>query len=241
LRILVYHEIVNDEIAGKPVAITYCPLCGTAMVFSRSIGERTLSFGVSGLLHQSDVLMYDRQTESLWSQLEMGSVAGPLVGKKLTWQPSEQMTWDAWKKKYPQGQVLSIETGFKRDYSRNVYAGYAENPGTMFPVPEHRTELPPKAWVAGIVLGDKAFAFPLKQLPPNKILKQKLDDFAIEVFYDPSIRQITVRKSLEGDAIPVVQVYWFAWQAFYPDTGLWKGEETSLERGAEAQPGAVGR
>jgi hypothetical protein len=95
LRILVWHEIVNDEIAGQPIVVTYCPLCGTAMVFSRRVGARTLDVGVSGLIYQSDVLIYDRQTESLWSQLRMEAVSGSLVESPLTWLPSEQQTWAA--------------------------------------------------------------------------------------------------------------------------------------------------
>ncbi len=111
LRILVWHEIVNDELGGLAIAVTYCPLCGTAMVFNRQVGDRTLSFGVSGLLYQSDVLMYDRQTDSLWSQLAMKSVAGPLVNAALEWLPSEHLTWAAWQAKYPSGEVLSTQTG----------------------------------------------------------------------------------------------------------------------------------
>ena len=94
-RILVWHEIVNDEVDGEPIAVTYCPLCGTAMVFRRSVGGRQRTFGVSGLLYQSDVLMYDRESESLWSQLAMRAVAGPAEGTELEWLPSEHMTWKA--------------------------------------------------------------------------------------------------------------------------------------------------
>lgn len=221
LRILVWHEIVNDELAGKPIAVTYCPLCGTAMVFSRSIGGRTLDFGVSGLLYQSDVLMYDRQTGSLWSQLGMAAVAGPLVDTKLNWLPAEQLTWAAWKKKYPQGKVLSTKTGFPRSYSGEAYAHYHQSPGTMFPVPSHRTELPKKDWVAGIVVDGVAKAYPIRLLPANETMRDNLNDTEIDILYDPSSRQVNVRRHADGEALPVVKVYWFAWQAFYPETGFW--------------------
>ncbi len=241
LRILVWHEIVNDEIAGHPIAVTYCPLCGTAMVFSRKTGGRTVDFGVSGLLYQSDVLMYDRQTESLWSQLAMQAVSGPLVKEPLVWLPSVQTTWSAWKKRHPQGRVWSTDTGFNRNYEAPAYARYKAGSGIMFPVPEYRTELQPKAWVAGVMVGNQAFAFPLKELPPNEILEQKIDDIPIEVSYDPSSRQISVRNRGSGLTVPIVQVYWFAWQAFHPETELWTLEESNRERKRDAQSGTVGR
>ncbi len=218
LRILVWHEIVNDEIGGIPIVVTYCPLCGTAMVFSRSYGGRSLDFGVSGLLYQSDVLMYDRQTESLWSQLEMSTVSGPLVHTKLEWLPSQQLTWDAWTKQYPQGKVLSTKTGFSRNYAHDVYARYRQDPDPMFPVPTHRAELPPKARVVGIVVTGMPRAYPLKELAGRRML----EDGPVRIFYDSASRQVTVENSTTGEALPSVKVYWFAWQAFYPETELWQ-------------------
>ncbi len=122
LRILVWHEIVNDTVGGRPIAVTYCPLCGTCMVFDRRTDEGELTFGVSGLLFNNDVLMYDRQTESLWSQLKMEAVAGPQVGQKMRWLASEQMTWAAWKERYPDSKVLSRESGYGGNYLSSPYA-----------------------------------------------------------------------------------------------------------------------
>jgi len=114
------------------------------MVFERRIGgegeERT--FGVSRLLYRSDVLMYDRESESLWSQLAMKAVSGPLVGVKLAWVSSEHMTWKAWREKSPHGAVLSTDTGYARNYAGGAYASYFASDKTMFPVPQTRTELP---------------------------------------------------------------------------------------------------
>ncbi len=216
LRILVFHEIVNDEIAGQPIAVTYCPLCGTAMVFNRKVGERTLDFGVSGLLFQSDVLMYDRQTESLWSQMEMAAVAGPLVKTKFKWLPSQQLAWSAWLEKYPKGKVLSTETGFGRNYSGEAYARYKKSPKTMFPVPTHRTELAQKEWVFGLLVEGEARAYPVRSLSK----KRTLSDGKIEIAYDPESQLVEAKNKATGKKLPVVKVYWFAWQAFYPDTEL---------------------
>ena len=221
LRILVWHEIVNDQIKGVPIAVTYCPLCGTAMAFSREVEGRKLTFGVSGLLYQSDVLMFDRETRSLWSQLGTQSVAGKLVGATLEWIPTEQMTWKSWQQKYPGSKVLSILTGSARNYSSQPYADYETNPQVMFPVPTHRTELPEKAWVLGTIVNGEAKAYPLAQMPPREGIRDVLGDVEIIVAYDPVTRHATVQEAETGELIPSVKVYWFAWQAFYPQTRLW--------------------
>ncbi len=220
LRILVHHEIVNDELSGQSIVITYCPLCGTAMVFSRKLGGRTLDFGVSGLLYQSDVLMYDRQTESLWSQVAMQAMSGPLVNTALEWLPSEQMTWAAWRVKYPQGEVLSTETGFSRNYSGEAYARYKQSPNTMFSVPSHRTELPEKEWVIGVRIGEVAKAYPLRILSKNSRFPDTVNNIALEILYSSVRQQVVVREVLSGKIHPSVKIYWFAWQAFYPATEL---------------------
>ena len=111
IKILNWHEIVNDRADGKPVVITYCPLCGTGMAFQAVVHGKEVSFGVSGLLYQSDLLMYDHQSESLWSQVSMKAVAGPLTGTKLTPVPLVHTTWGDWKRSHPATQVLSTETG----------------------------------------------------------------------------------------------------------------------------------
>ena len=219
-RILVWHEIVNDVIGEDVVAVTYCPLCGTAMVFDRKINGKVLTFGVSGLLYQSDVLLYDRESESLWSQLAMKAVSGPAVGKDLTWLLSEHLTWKAWREKYPHGKVLSIDTGYKRNYQMDAYASYFSSEKTMFPVPHTRKELPDKTWVIGVVIDGMAKAYPISDLPNNAI-EDKVGGKQIVVRYDAEKRypQIT---GPEGEQILTVMVFWFAWQAFYPKTDLWK-------------------
>jgi hypothetical protein len=222
LRILVWHEIVNDQMGTQAFAVTYCPLCGTAMVFDRRINGRTLTFGVSGLLYQSDMLLYDRQTESLWSQLAMASVAGKQVNTELTWLPSEHLTWAAWKQKHPKGQVLSLDTGFNMDYFGTVYAGYETSPGTMFPVPVRRTELPTKEWVIGVIVDGIARAYPLRSLPANQIVRDEVNHTALEITFDPVSQHAVVRQEETGNSVSYVKAYWFAWQAFYPQTGIWR-------------------
>jgi len=224
LRVLVWHEIVNDEIGGIPIAVTYCPLCGTAMVFDRTVEEQVLTLGVSGLLYQSDVLMYDRETESLWSQLKMQSVSGTLVKARLPWRVSEHLVWAAWKEKHPAGQVLSTETGHDRDYTSSPYETYQQEPGTMFPVPNHRDDLPEKEWVLGVVNGAEAKAYRLSALPVGEGVPDWVGGSDLEVSFNPATQQALVMNINRSEAIPYVKVYWFAWQAFYPETTLWQGK-----------------
>ncbi|NBC16230.1 MAG: DUF3179 domain-containing protein [Bacteroidetes bacterium] len=124
LQIMTWHEIVNDEIGGVPVAVTFCPLCYSAIAFDRRVGGRTLTFGVSGLLRHSDLVMYDRQTESLWQQLNGKAIVGDLTGKTLEALPAQLISFAQFREAHPNGEVLSRETGYDRRYGQNPYAGY---------------------------------------------------------------------------------------------------------------------
>ena len=219
LRILVWHEIVNDTFGYTPVAVTYCPLCGTAMVFDRVYDGLLLSFGVSGLLYQSDVLMYDRQTESLWSQLGMVGISGKYAGTPLRWLPSEQMTWKAWREKYPLGRVFSTESG-GRDYTIDAYTEYEESGRPMFPVPTHRRDLNSKDWIAGIIVGGQAKAYRLRSLPDGESVDDEIAGVQIRIRYERRNRSFIAEHRDTGERIPSVVAYWFAWQAFYPATEL---------------------
>lgn len=221
LRILVWHEIVNDTVGGRPVAVTYCPLSGTAMVFDRRVSQQTLAFGVSGLLYQNNVLMYDRQTDSLWSQLALKAVTGRLAGTGLDWLPSEQLTFGAWRAKYPKGQVLSLRTGYRRDYGAWPYEGYEASDRTLFPVPRHRADLPNKAWVVGLVSSGDALAFPLNRLPSGKPVQASVGNLQVELRFDAASESVRVHDAETGKEVPSVKSYWFAWQAFYPNTKVW--------------------
>lgn len=123
LRYLIWHEIVNDRIGNRPVAVTYCPLCNSGLVFDRRIPGRLLSFGVSGKLRNSDMIMYDRETESWWQQATGEAIVGQLTGAQLTALPAWMEGWDQFRKRNPDGLVMA-EPNFARDYGRNPYRGY---------------------------------------------------------------------------------------------------------------------
>ena len=124
VQVLIWHEIVNDTVGETPVAVTYCPLCDSAIAFDRRQGGRVLDFGTSGLLYRSDLVMYDRQTESLWSQFIGTAIAGTLTGAQLGSLPVAIVAWSDWRAAHPDAWVLSRDTGFDRQYGTNPYAGY---------------------------------------------------------------------------------------------------------------------
>ena len=132
--ILVWHEIVNDVVAGIPIAITFCPLCDSGIVFDRRVSGEVLEFGVSGLLFESNLLMYDRATESLWSQARGEAVVGDYTGTSLTYVPFQLLSFAEVKASYPNVKVLSRDTGYSRNYDTGPYQGYLETEDIIFPV-----------------------------------------------------------------------------------------------------------
>jgi len=134
IQVMIWHEIVNDTVGDTPVSVTYCPLCNTAVAVDRRVGDRVLSFGTSGSLYQSALVMYDRQTESLWSHFTGQAIAGVLTGAELDSYPVATVAWSDWRDAHPDGLVLSRDTGHDRDYGRNPYPGYddIDNPPFLF-------------------------------------------------------------------------------------------------------------
>ncbi len=124
IQIMTWHEIVNDIVGDEPVTVSYCPLCNSALAFRRQVGDQVLDFGTSGSLYQSALLMYDRQTESLWTHFDGRAVVGEMVGTELDVIPMATISWADFKTAHPEGQVLSWQTGRARDYGRNPYQGY---------------------------------------------------------------------------------------------------------------------
>jgi hypothetical protein len=165
-RILIWHEIVNDVVGGVPVAVTYCPLCNTGVVFERpTIDGELLDFGTSGKLYLSNLVMYDRQTESLWPQALGQAVVGPLTGTRLDLVPMQMVSWADFRSSHPGGKVLSQQTGFERPYGENPYVGYDEpDSSARFFTGDVDDRLPTKARVVGVRIGARAVAYPYAEL-----------------------------------------------------------------------------
>lgn len=226
LKILNYHEIVNDRIGDTPIAVTYCPLCDSSVVFDRrtTAGER--EFGVSGLLFNSNVLMYDRGApqESLWSQLMTTGVTGPGAKQKLKTLPLEVTTWKDWASRYPEGKVLSDQTGHARDYRSSPYQSYFESPQLMFPVNPTDERLPAKTPVLGVWSGNKAMAFPLNQFSKeNPLIRETINGMKFEVRFNPQSKGLQMVNAQDG--VEWMYTFWFAWAAFHPHSEIYDAEK----------------
>ncbi len=166
IQVLMWHEIANDTVGGVPVTVTFCPLCNTAIVFDRRVGERVLDFGTTGRLRYSNLIMYDRQSESWWQQASGEAIVGELTGAQLRFLPAAIIAWEEFLTVYPDGQVLSRETGISRDYGRNPYAGYDDvsRPPFLYDGPATPDALPATARVLTVDLGGEAVAYPYEAL-----------------------------------------------------------------------------
>jgi len=186
LRILNVHEIVNDELAGQPIAVTYCPLCRSGLVFDRRVAGETLSFGVSGKLINANLVMYDRQTESYWSQLDGEAIVGPLVPRELTLVPSTVTTWEEWHGAHPETQVLSRDTGIypEATYGSNPYAGYADSNRVGFDVDSVDGRLHAKEIVYGVTIGNASRAYPEETVREAGVINDEVGGVPVVIVTD---------------------------------------------------------
>ena len=186
LRILIWHEIVNDAVGGRPLTITFCPLCNTALVFDREVGDRTLDFGTTGSLRHSDLIMYDRQTETWWQQATGEAIVGDLLGTHLEYYPANTLAWDTVKELYPHAEVLSQRTGYGRSYGRNPYVGYDSQSrpiaGFFREAPDPR--LPALERVAAVDLGS-GWAASFDELAANRVANDEVEGAPFVVFWQP--------------------------------------------------------
>ncbi|MBI5963817.1 MAG: DUF3179 domain-containing protein [Chloroflexi bacterium] len=184
IQILMWHEIVNDTVGGEPLIVSFCPLCNTAIAFKRTFNSTVLDFGTTGRLRYSNLIMYDRQTETWWQQATGDAIAGEHTGAQLEFYPASMISWMDFKNLYPNGSVLSRETGFSRDYGRNPYFGYDDINQTPFlydgTTPD---QLPPMARVLTVELKNEAVAYPYDILSQANIINDTVGGEAIVIFW----------------------------------------------------------
>jgi Protein of unknown function (DUF3179) len=235
IQILIWHEIANDVVAGVPVAVTFCPLCNTAVVFDRRVDGRTLDFGTTGNLRNSDLVMYDRQTETWWQQFGGRALVGELTGARLEQLPARIVAWREFLAAHPRGRVLSRETGHERPYGRNPYPGYddASSP-PIFPSRNNTdARLAPKERVVFFEAGGAAFAVPFSTLRARRVIRLNAAGRGIVVRWRPGVassldaediaegRNVGSAEVLEdGRLVPFDQPFWFAVAAFRPDVEI---------------------
>jgi Protein of unknown function (DUF3179) len=201
LQILVWHEIVNDIVGNTPVAVTYCPLCFTNQVFNRTMNDgQILEFGTSGKLYNSNLVMYDRTTKSLWSQAMSQSVVGKLAGVKLERIPFDVSYWKEWKQLYPDSKVLSRDTGFSRPYGVDPYGDYYTSKEVLFPIAKHDDRLGLKEIVIGFENEGQYKAYRLQDAEKMKVINDQVNTKPIALFSMNAFMTRIFNPILEGQA-----------------------------------------
>lgn len=162
--------------------------------------------------------MYDHQTESLWSQIAMGAVAGPMTGTKLRHLFLAHSTWQEWQHEHPSTRVLSTKTGYAWDYDRDPYLGYAERPDLMFAINQVDRHYHPKEWVLGVEVRGIAKAYPFSELKKLKtVLDDEVNGQKVRIHFSQRARTASAT-DVDGKPLPSMMAFWFAWYAFHPDT-----------------------
>jgi len=200
IQIFMWHEIVNDTIGGVPVTVTYCPLCNTGVAFERTFDGQVLDFGTTGRLRYSNLIMYDRQTETWWQQATGEAIAGEFTGRQLTFVPASMISWDDFKATYPDGKVLSRDTGYSRNYGRNPYTGYDDvnRSPFLYVGPETPGTLPPMARVVTVDLNGEAVGYPYDVLQEVHVVNDTVGGVPIVVLWAPGTASALDAGSVAG-------------------------------------------
>lgn len=220
-NILVWHEMVNDVINDKSLLITFCPLCGSAIVFDRTVDNEVLTFGVSGKLYESNLLMYDKKTETLWSQIIGEAVVGTMTGKTLDVYASQVMTFADAQRKYENLKVLSTDTGERRNYSLYPYGDYDTNERIFFPISVEDNRLPAKQIMYIVSFNDASVAFHLENLQTQGTAIVDVNGTNLTAQYNDG--EATIAHPDSGDIIPGYFAMWFSWAQHHQHDGVvWK-------------------
>ena len=231
LQILIWHEIVNDRVGGMPVAVTFCPLCNTAIAFDRTVRGRTLSFATTGNLRNSDLVMYDRQTESWWQQIGGQALVGHYAGTRLRQLPARIVAWRDFVRDHPHGLVLTRNTGFSRPYGQNPYSGYddASRP-PFFPVAHAGDRrLQPKERVVFLERGRQAAVVPFSVLQRKRLIRVTVGGHHLVERWHRGVTSVLDSGSIadgrdvgsasvteNGKPVIFDEPFWFAVAAFRP-------------------------
>jgi peroxiredoxin len=234
------HEIVNMTVGGRPIAVTYCPLCDSAAVFSREIAPRgkqgvakpiVLEFGVSGALFNSNVLMYDQRDKALWSQLGMRAVSGPLAGTTLESLPVQVVSFSQFDRTHPLARIVSRKTGHELDYSVSPYCGYMQSEELKVPVAQMGSALPRKTQGMGVASDTESWFVPATAIADAFTLQTPLGDVRLTKT-SAGVAVVEVPKGLR-----TAQTFYYSWSAFYPMTQVIKPGEQAGTRADSAAPG----
>jgi hypothetical protein len=201
LFILNWHEIVNDFFSETPVAITYCPLCFTNQVFERTINGQTTEIGVSGKLYNSNLVMYDRLTESYWSQALGLAIKGELTGTQLKRLPFDVLMWKDWRTLYPETEILTTDTGHQRPYGSNPYADYFKDPRILFPIENKDERIPLKEVILGFEDNNIYKAYRLQDVESKKVINDRVGNKDVLIISTISFMGRAFDRNLEGQTL----------------------------------------
>jgi len=215
--VLDHHEIVNGTFAGVPLSITWCPLCGSAVGIERTVGDTVTTFGVSGVLYNSDLVLYDRATETLWDQIEAKGIVGPMTDGQLVLVPVSVSRWSRWYAKHPDTLVLSTNTGFDKDYSQDRFAEYRESTRLFMPVNAEDDRVHAKTVVYGFSTDAGDVAIAESVLAKDAIYSGEITgkNAVVNLHEDGSV---TMQR--DGETLHPIRLFWFAWYTFHPETDL---------------------
>ncbi len=228
LQILMWHEIINDTLNEKPLVVSFCPLCNTAIAFERELDGQVFDFGTTGRLRYSNLIMYDRQTETWWQQATGEGIAGEYTGEQLTYYPAAIISWADFKAQYPVGNVLSKETGYNRDYGRNPYAGYDDINQTPFLFDGvYVDKLPAMARVLTIELNGETIAYPYTTLQELGVVNDAVGGEEIVVFWVAGTASALDASQIEaGQDVGAAVAYSRQERTFFAKDGVIHDEET---------------
>ncbi len=206
--------------AGDPLLITYCPLCGSGIAYERTFGDAGVEFGTTGKLYNSNLVMYDRATDTYWSQISGQAIIGELTGMVLTPVTVDTVVWRDWMGEHADAEVLSQDTGFFRDYGDDPYGDYYEDSFIWFPVTDEDDRIHAKTVIFGIEVGGVYKAYQEDDLMEHGDISDTVAGVEITVRRDAG-GSVAFTESVSGDEIVKERDFWFAWYAFHPETELY--------------------
>jgi len=209
VRILNWHEVVNDKVAGEDVLISWCPLCGSGIAYDPQVGGQLLTFGVSGLLYKDNLLLYDHETDSLWSQLGRKAITGSLAGTSLSILPATLTTWTQWREEHPLTKVLSFHTGYERNYSADPYVDR--------PLDRRQALV--------VLFSEKAKIYPYAELKKaGAPVKDVLGGHEFTIVFDVHNQTAEVTTATAEEALPHFVAFFADARAFYPKAQIFKSK-----------------
>jgi hypothetical protein len=218
-QILNWHEIVNTSIDGVPMVITYCPLCASGLAYRTTVQGQVLTFGSTGMVWNNNLVLFDRETDSLWLQMRGKAVQGVNEGAILSQYPTTEMTWNEFKGSYGSANVLSRDTGFERDYTSNPYGDYEDSYDIYYPVTHMDERLYAKDRVFGVISGEEVIAYPEKIIQNEKEIVGTIEGKSFTISLDVD----TILFETDASGIKTVQSYWYCFVANYPTTIIYLG------------------